>query len=215
MGRTRDGDEIRFTNLRSDSSYTSHSIAVRVLRFLSPHSSVTLVTPLRTFPLVAPLQDTLETPSHPHHFVLDLFPSFPSPPTLLNTEPHRSMDLPRSPLSSTDTHLWAFPCFTFISAPLLPCHHVFPSLASIFDPLYHHQLPFHVNSFTLCHRPSFLLIELHYDSFPMTHSFFHFIHKPLAQSMYSLSYSYSFVLTPSPIHLVPLEPSLTIRAPGP
>ena len=38
---------------------------------------------------------------------------------------------------------------------------------------------------------SFLLIELHYDSFPMTHSFSHFVYKPLAPSMYSLSYSYS------------------------
>ena len=30
MGRTGDGDEIRFTNLRSDSSYASHSTVVRV-----------------------------------------------------------------------------------------------------------------------------------------------------------------------------------------
>ena len=40
---------------------------------------------------------------------------FPSPPTLLNTEHPRSMDLPwnspRTPLLPMDTHLQVFPCF--------------------------------------------------------------------------------------------------------
>ena len=61
-------------------------------------------------------------------------PSFHSPilpPTPLNTEPLRSMDLPwispGSPLRLTDTHLRVlpfscFPCFTFVSAPLLLSH---------------------------------------------------------------------------------------------
>ena len=66
------------------------------------------------------------------------------------------------------------------------------------------RIPFHIDSLSLCHQSSFLLIQFHYDSFPMTHSFFPFVYKTLALSMYSLSYSYSFVLEPSPIHLEPL-----------
>ena len=101
--------------------YCNITLIHLLLCFLFPHSSVTLVTPLRTFPLVTPLQDTLETPSRPLHFVLVLFLSFPSPPTLLNTEPCRSMDLPQifpdllffprtpisgsSPISSSLVHL--------------------------------------------------------------------------------------------------------------
>ena len=82
--------------------------------------------------------------------------------------------------------LFPFSCFTFLSAPLLPCHHASPYLASIFDPLYHHRLPFHIDSSSLSHCSSFLLIGLHYDTFPMTHSSFLFIYKPLAQPLYFL-----------------------------
>ena len=138
-----------------------------------PHHSH--ITPTKPPPHPRPLAP------YPHLLVLILLPSFHSPLTLLNTEPHRSMDLPWifpdllflpwTPISGSFPK-FLFPCFTFISALLLPCHHVFPHLASILDPLYHHRLPFHTDSLSPCHHSSFLLIKLHYDSFPMTHSYF-------------------------------------------
>ena len=84
-----------------------------------------------------------------------------------------SLDLPQiSPLShghpSPGLSLLPFSCsshFTFFSAPLLLCHLTSPYLTSIFDPLYHHLLLFHTDSLSFSHSSSFLLIELHYDSF--------------------------------------------------
>ena len=125
-----------------------HSVIIQsrgiLLCFLSPCSSATLVTPHKT-PVEPPFSIPLDS-SHPRTIYSSLSPS---PPTLLNTilPPiyGSSLDLSWiSPLSHRHPSLGpslipfsCFSCFTFISAPLLLCHLVFPFLASIFDPLYH------------------------------------------------------------------------------
>ena len=101
---------------------------------------------------------------HPHHSPLDthrtpphlssLSSLQPRPPSLISfssdtPEHHTPTALwifPGSSQISSSSHghpspgpsLIPFPCFTFISTPLLPYHHAFPYLASIFDPQYHH-----------------------------------------------------------------------------
>ena len=115
-----------------------------------PHrSSVALITfpltpkdssaPYRPCLLLAPASPSLPLAlicvprlSAPTPSLLIPFPILP--PTLLNTEPPRSMNLPwispGSPRLPTDTHLWVSPklpfsrllCFTFVSAPLLLSH---------------------------------------------------------------------------------------------
>ena len=104
--------------------------------FFSPRSSATLIAPLSLLShprhsqglLYSPSSLSLpcpRLPSPPFALILETSPSAPTPshlipspvlpPTPLNTEPLRSMDLPwispGSPLCLTDTHLRVFPSF--------------------------------------------------------------------------------------------------------
>ena len=115
-------------------------------RLLHTPSSLSYPRPRLPSPPLALILIT--SSSAPTPSLLAPFPILP--PTLLNTETPRPMDLPwispGSPLHLTDTRLRVlsllpfscFSCFTFTSAPLLLRHLTSPYLASIFDPLYHH-----------------------------------------------------------------------------
>ena len=126
----------------------------------------------------------LPTSSTPEHCIpLDLWIS-----------PGSSPDLPLPPM---DTHLWVFPSsfpLTSFSSlfPLLPSHHVFPYLASLLSLIPCITISFFSQwlilsmlfVFFLTHWTPLWLIP--HDSW-----LYPFIYKPLAQSLYFLSYSYS------------------------
>ena len=98
-----------------------------------------------------------------------------------------------SPLLPTDTCLWVFPCFPSLASLVSPSsphpcfsvtlRHLILLLSLI--PCTTIDFFSHWLIFTLS-LSSFLLIEPYYDSFPMTHSSFHFVYK-----------------TPSTIHVFP------------
>ena len=138
---------------------------------------------------------------------------FPSPPTLLNTELHWSMDLPwifpRSSLPPMDTHLWIlssspflvspsspYPCFLVTILSLILLLSLIPSITTDF-----------LFTLTHCH---FVIDLLSYSlNSTMTHSSwllapFPLVYKPLALPTYSLSYSYSGVR----LHLVLRHPNI-------
>ena len=134
----------------------------------------------------------------PHITVLVSSSPLPSPCPLRQHLP--SLYFLRHPWTPNSLDLWIFPgspldlpfvsqtpvSGSFLASPiLLLLSHLHlrtpasqsPYLASIFDPLYHHWLLWLILTLS---SSSFLLIELYYDSFPMTHSFFHFVYKPLS-----------------------------------
>ena len=88
----------------------------------TPPHSIILVPPLphSSLVLLPPLSSYLALYQHPP----SSFPFSILPPTLLNTETPRSMDLPwispRSPLRPMDTRLRVFPCFSSFASPVSP-----------------------------------------------------------------------------------------------
>ena len=131
--------------------------------FFSPHSLIPLVALLG---LTLSLSLCLHLSFSPH-------PRFPSNNSSDTPEHQTTLDLwifPGPPLCPTDTHLQVLPSSSSSVShsslhPYFLVTHVFPYLTSIFDPLYHHLLLFHTDSLSFSHSSSFLLIELHYDSF--------------------------------------------------
>ena len=155
----------------------------------TPPHSIVLVSPSpRSFP-VLPRPDPYTLLSTNTPSLLVPFPLLP--PTPLNTELLRSMDLPwispGSPLRLMDTHLRVFPCFPSLVSPSSPhpcfsvtSHHrilLLSLIPCITINFFSHWLVFTLSS------SSFLLIKLHYDSFPMTHSSFLFVYKPLRTTL--------------------------------
>ena len=215
----------------SEASSAPCLLSVTFSFLLAPQSSSSLPTRLpRTPPYSIVLVSPPPPPSPPLALILvpcplrqhppSLFPFLYSLLTLLNTEPPRSMDLPwispGSPLHLTDTHLQVFPWFPF----LVHLHLRILASSSLCPPLSRFYLwslvppltSFHIDSSSLCHCLLSYSLNSTMTHLPWLIASSHFVYKPLAQPMYSLSYSYSFVLAPSLIHLVlpnsaqPLEP---------